>query len=320
MLQSVTATQTSRNIYFRGRLIQSNGSSVATDRVGSVRATEGGLVSEYYPYGEEISHTADGREKFGTYTRESSSGLAGLDYANQRYYSSVYGRFTSADRYQASEGPADPGSWNRYSYTRGDPVNRLDPRGLWDCGADGTQFCIDSGDAGGAGGDCGPGWITDASLWGPCGGAGAVPLPVVDSGRNNIVPSSGPVAVPPVVPSTGIGVLNSVITGIVGAVLRVETVAVGIIASPVSTGGTGPSGTPWGDTYRTVQQVQQYCTPVGEPVVVPSTNTKNPGGTSIEQLYICPDGSYWTIHTLRRRGGGIFEPPHIRPGLPKYGQ
>ena len=118
MLQSVTATQTSRNIYFRGRLIQSNGSSVATDRVGSVRATEGGLVSEYYPYGEEISHTADGREKFGTYTRESSSGLAGLDYANQRYYSSVMGGLQCGCGI-CQDGDSDPGSWNRYAYVAG---------------------------------------------------------------------------------------------------------------------------------------------------------------------------------------------------------
>ncbi len=32
----------------------------------------------------------------------------------------------------ASAGPRDPGSWNRYSYTRGDPVNRRDPRGTCD--------------------------------------------------------------------------------------------------------------------------------------------------------------------------------------------
>ena len=30
----------------------------------------------------------------------------------------------------------DPQSWNRYAYTRGDPVNRADPRGTDDCEAD----------------------------------------------------------------------------------------------------------------------------------------------------------------------------------------
>jgi RHS repeat-associated protein len=75
----------------------------------------------------------------------------GLDYADQRYYASTYGRFNSPDPYVASGGPSDPGSWNRYSYTRGDPVNRADPRGLEDC------TVADPGDdpgtgAGGAGG------------------------------------------------------------------------------------------------------------------------------------------------------------------------
>jgi len=34
----------------------------------------------------------------------------------------------------ASGGPADPASWNRYTYTRGDPINRFDPSGLQDEG------------------------------------------------------------------------------------------------------------------------------------------------------------------------------------------
>jgi hypothetical protein len=48
------------------------------------------------------------------------------------------GRFMSPDPYKASAGPKDPGSWNRYAYTRGDPVNRGDPSGLSD--ADCPQF------------------------------------------------------------------------------------------------------------------------------------------------------------------------------------
>jgi hypothetical protein len=36
------------------------------------------------------------------------------------------------DPYQASGGPSDPQSWNRYAYTRGDPVNRYDPWGTQD--------------------------------------------------------------------------------------------------------------------------------------------------------------------------------------------
>lgn len=36
------------------------------------------------------------------------------------------------DPYQASGGPGDPGSWNRFAYTRGDPVGSFDPTGLND--------------------------------------------------------------------------------------------------------------------------------------------------------------------------------------------
>ena len=45
----------------------------------------------------------------------------GRDYADQCFYASIYGRFNTADQYMASAGPGDPGSWNRYSYTKVDP-------------------------------------------------------------------------------------------------------------------------------------------------------------------------------------------------------
>ncbi len=127
----MTQTQASRDIYFGGRLIQSNGTTVLTDRLGSVRMTEAGAASKYSPFGEEVnSPTSNDREKFGTYTRESASGL---DYGNQRYYTSTYGLFTVPDRYQAASGggtnPSNPGSWNRYPYVGGDPINYFDPTG-----------------------------------------------------------------------------------------------------------------------------------------------------------------------------------------------
>lgn len=82
-------------------------------------------------YGDEITSTSNDREKFATYTRDS---YTGLDYADQRYYASTYGRFNTADPYQASGGPSSPASWNRYVYTLGDPINGSDPTGLCDDG------------------------------------------------------------------------------------------------------------------------------------------------------------------------------------------
>ncbi|MFN7919441.1 MAG: RHS repeat-associated core domain-containing protein [Bryobacteraceae bacterium] len=54
---------------------------------------------------------------------------SGLHYADQRYYSSSWGRFLTADPYKASGGPSEPGSWNRYAYVEGDPINHFDPDG-----------------------------------------------------------------------------------------------------------------------------------------------------------------------------------------------
>jgi len=102
-----------------------------TDRLGSVRFVNsaGSIASSYYPYGEERVSTADSREKFATYFRD--SGLGGQDYADQRYYNNLTGRFWSPDPGGISTANAkDPGSWNRYAYTQGDPVNFRDSRGL----------------------------------------------------------------------------------------------------------------------------------------------------------------------------------------------
>jgi len=52
-------------------------------------------------------------------------------------YASGYGRFNSPDPYQAKAGgannPSAPQTWNRYTYVVGDPVNLIDPHGLFGC-------------------------------------------------------------------------------------------------------------------------------------------------------------------------------------------
>jgi RHS repeat-associated protein len=73
-----------------------------------------------------------------------------VDYADQRYYASAYGRFNTPDPYQATDnGGIDantPESWNRYAYVLGDPVNYLDPMGLFGCQ---PQFCEGNSDGDG---------------------------------------------------------------------------------------------------------------------------------------------------------------------------
>jgi len=95
------------------------------------------LVGKYFPYGQERpSATTDGKEKFATYFRDSETGL---DYADQRYHQPGMGRFMTTDAAPKVRAN-DPGSWNRYAYTRGDPVNRADPGGTDDCPV-GVNFC-----------------------------------------------------------------------------------------------------------------------------------------------------------------------------------
>ena len=165
------------NVYFGGKLLKSKSVVVVTDRLGSVRAP--GM--SYYPYGEERTPTADNREKFGTYTRDSTT----QDYADQRYYAPGSGRFMSPDPYQASGGPADPSSWNRYAYTRGDPVNRIDPMGLADFSV--TGYCYGCSDS------TGPSNVSsnaDRSVWGS-GNGNDMAMPEIGDGEGAPGPGAG---------------------------------------------------------------------------------------------------------------------------------
>ncbi len=103
--------------YFGGRRLTTQ------DRLGS--------VGSYYPYGEAKSGTVSNADSFASYYRDST----GLDYAQNRYYVVGSGRFASSDPLDSSAISSDPSSWNRYAYTRGSPVNAIDPNGLADCPA-----------------------------------------------------------------------------------------------------------------------------------------------------------------------------------------
>jgi RHS repeat-associated protein len=49
---------------------------------------------------------------------------------DQRYYSSIMGRFLTPDPTLGNVAFSDPQSWNSYAYANGDPVNSNDPSGL----------------------------------------------------------------------------------------------------------------------------------------------------------------------------------------------
>jgi RHS repeat-associated protein len=118
------------NVYFGSKMIVSEGRTVILDRLGSVRLREpaGGCCLpfdrvNYFSYGEGMTSAA---RNFATYERSASTGV---DYADQRYYSSIQGRFLTPDPI-APGNPENPSSWNYYQYVFSDPVNYVDPTGL----------------------------------------------------------------------------------------------------------------------------------------------------------------------------------------------
>lgn len=135
---------------------------VITDGGGSVVAQRG-----HFPFGEVWYETGTpDKWKFTSYERDPESLL---DYAMFRYHASRLGRFMTPDPIAGSV--LDPQSLNRYSYTRNDPVNLIDPLGLepfgctWSCVSTGdgrlicTKSCPAPLDPGGGG--LGPGGVPD---------------------------------------------------------------------------------------------------------------------------------------------------------------
>jgi RHS repeat-associated protein len=151
----LSALSKSLAVYFGGKRVGTvtNGATAnfTQDRLGS--------NGTYYPYGEARGQETQDDVGFATYTQDSATGL---DYADQRYYASNFGRFMSPDRHGPRNG-RKPLRWNRYTYVLGDPINLRDKSGLdekkvEDGGDDGggdDGGGDDGGGGGGGGGDDG---------------------------------------------------------------------------------------------------------------------------------------------------------------------
>jgi RHS repeat-associated protein len=109
----------------------------------STSAVGGGLVSgstaRYYPFGAWRTTPTQTLTDRG-YTGHLENMEIGLVYMRARYYVPAIGRFASADTIVPE--PADPQSFNRYSYVNNSPLNFVDPTGRrpegecgtgWDC-------------------------------------------------------------------------------------------------------------------------------------------------------------------------------------------
>ena len=86
----------------------------------------------YFPFGEEATDPSQDspKLKFTGHERDNlhSGTTYDLDYMHARYYSPQLGRFLSFDPVGGS--PNWPQTWNRYSYTIGNPLKYTDPEGL----------------------------------------------------------------------------------------------------------------------------------------------------------------------------------------------
>jgi RHS repeat-associated protein len=126
-------------------------SYLTTDILGSPRIVtdqNGQVISrrDFLPYGEEINANESNRKQalgynYGDKTRQKYTGYekdseTKLDFAQNRYYATKHGRFTSVDPVMASASIFDPQSFNRFVYVKNNPLNLTDSLGLWDDGCD----------------------------------------------------------------------------------------------------------------------------------------------------------------------------------------
>jgi len=95
------------------------------DTSGNVSGRESHL-----PFGEDFGESGtQEKHHFTSYERD---GEAGTDYAVNRGYSPVVGRFNQIDPVSGSA--SDPQGLNRYAYVHNSPTNNVDPLGLLEAG------------------------------------------------------------------------------------------------------------------------------------------------------------------------------------------
>lgn len=134
-LTQVLDDGTNQYIYGDGRIAQVNTAIdyFLGDALGSVRQLTSAsgavtLAQSYDPYGVKIASSGAATSTFG-YTGEQTD-ATGMIYLRARYYAPNMGRFMSRDTWGGDE--SRPMSFNRWSYTKGNPVNYIDPTGHYD--------------------------------------------------------------------------------------------------------------------------------------------------------------------------------------------
>jgi RHS repeat-associated protein len=85
------------------------------------------MTKAYDPYGSTLQTSGSNATNYG-YTGEYTDPIGSI-YLRARHYDTNTGRFFSRDTWGGN--PYDPMSLNRWNYVSGNPVNYIDPTGLW---------------------------------------------------------------------------------------------------------------------------------------------------------------------------------------------
>ncbi|MFZ0410206.1 MAG: RHS repeat-associated core domain-containing protein, partial [Candidatus Acidiferrales bacterium] len=108
--------------------------------------------ADFYPFGGERAYTNTCAQNY-KFTGKERDTESHLDNFSARYNSSTLGRFMSPDPGNAGADPTNPQSWNMYTYVLNNPLNFVDPTGLYCAWDDGTSD-DDPGDGGATETEC----------------------------------------------------------------------------------------------------------------------------------------------------------------------
>jgi RHS repeat-associated protein len=88
--------------------------------------------TDYYPFGGIAYQNGPGDSNHYKFTGKERDSETGNDYFEARYYASNMGRFMSPDpAWFASPDRGNPQTWNLYAYVHNNPLNLVDPTGMF---------------------------------------------------------------------------------------------------------------------------------------------------------------------------------------------
>jgi len=105
------------------------------NHIGSAQSgtTSSGAVAwreQYTPFGEEV-RSVSANDNLAGFTGHIKDSATGLSYMKARYYDPVIGRFLSVDPMTMMHMDMNPSYFNRYAYTSNNPINLVDPTGMY---------------------------------------------------------------------------------------------------------------------------------------------------------------------------------------------